>query len=107
MSEMNEKSRFNEIECYQALARVIDPELGIDIVELGLVYTLEIQDSTVSVEMTMTSPGCPLAEEILFEANNELLKISGVEKADIHLVWSPPWGPEKMTEDAQIALGLA
>ena len=94
-------------QCYEALARVIDPELGLDIVSLGLVYRVEVQGAQVLVDMTMTSPGCPVAEQLIFEANNEVLKIPGVEKAHVNLVWDPLWNPERMSPEAKMALGFA
>lgn len=91
--------------CWEALRKVIDPELQFDIVDLGLVYKLEAEGATVNMEMTLTSPGCPLAPQMVMSAENELLKVEGVEKANVKLVWSPPWTPEKMSEEAKIGLG--
>lgn len=92
--------------CWEALRNVIDPELQFDIVDLGLVYRVEIIGSTVEMDMTLTSPGCPLAPQMVMSAENELLKVEGVEKAVVKLVWSPPWSPEKMSEEAKAGLGL-
>jgi metal-sulfur cluster biosynthetic enzyme len=107
MTEENGAGQPIEEFCYEALSRVEDPELGIDVVSLGLVYSLAVQGSEVVVEMTMTSPGCPLSDQILFQANNELLKVDGVEKATVNLVWSPPWTPEMMSLEAKMSLGYA
>lgn len=93
--------------CYEALARVVDPELGLDAVSLGLIYRLEVKGTEVDIDMTMTSPGCPVAEDLLMQANNEVLKVPGVEKARVHLVWSPAWTPEMMSLEAKMALGFA
>ncbi|MGC8762879.1 MAG: metal-sulfur cluster assembly factor [Acidobacteriota bacterium] len=93
--------------CYKALEAVVDPELGLDVVSLGLVYRLEAKGGEVQVDMTMTSPGCPVADQLLLEANNALLKVPGVEKARVNLVWSPPWTPEMMSLEAKMALGFA
>lgn len=93
--------------CYEALGKVVDPELGLDVVSLGLVYSVVVEGSSVTVEMTMTSPGCPIADQILFEANNELLKVSGIENARVNLVWAPPWTPEMMSLEAKMSLGYA
>lgn len=93
--------------CWEALERVVDPELGLDVVSLGLIYSLAIEGSSAKVEMTMTSPGCPVADELLMRANNEILKVPGVESAEVRLVWSPPWTPEMMSIEAKMALGLA
>ncbi len=94
-------------QCLEALAKVIDPELGLDAVSLGLIYRVDVHGQEVVVDMTMTSPGCPLADQMIFEANNELLKLPGVEKASVNLVWDPPWTPERMTEEAKMTLGFA
>ena len=96
-----------EAECWAALERVMDPELGLDAVSLGLIYRLEVNGSDVQIDMTMTSPGCPVAEQLLMQANNEVLKVPGVEKARVNLVWSPPWTPEMMSLEAKMALGFA
>ncbi len=94
-------------QCLEALGKVIDPELGLDAVSLGLIYKVEVRDGEVVVDMTMTSPGCPLADQMIFQANNELLKVQGVERANVNLVWDPPWTPERMTEEAKMTLGFA
>jgi metal-sulfur cluster biosynthetic enzyme len=107
MSEMDKSPEGLEGECYQALSRVVDPELGLDAVSLGLVYRLALEGSSVEVDMTMTSVGCPVAEQLLMQAQNELLKVPGVEKARVNLVWSPPWSPEMMSLEAKMALGFA
>ncbi len=93
--------------CLEVLGKVIDPELGLDAVSLGLIYRVEVQGGEVLVDMTMTSPGCPVAEQLIFQANNELLKLQGVERATVNLVWDPPWTPERMSPEAKMALGFA
>ncbi len=93
--------------CYAALEQVVDPELGLDVVSLGLIYRLTVQGGEVEMDMTMTSPGCPVAEQLLLEANNALLKVPGVERARVNLVWSPAWTPEMMSLEAKMALGFA
>ncbi len=96
-----------ETACYEALGRVVDPELGLDAVSLGLIYRLQVEGGTVEADMTMTSVGCPVAEQLLMQAQNELLKVPGVERAKVNLVWSPPWTPEMMSLEAKMALGFA
>lgn len=100
------KNRIDVNSLWDALKKVYDPELQIDIVNLGLVYKLEVENSTVNIEMTMTSPGCPLVKQIAFNAENELLKVKGVEKVNLKIVWSPPWNPEKMSEEAKAILKI-
>jgi len=107
MADPEQGGEVTEQACYEALSKVEDPELGMDVVSIGLVYSVVVEGTSVSVEMTMTSPGCPLSDEILFQANNELLKVPGVEAAHVKLVWSPPWTPEMMSLEAKMVLGLA
>ncbi len=96
-----------ETACYEALERVVDPELGMDVVSLGLIYRLEVKDGVVDVDMTMTSVGCPVAEQLLMEANNQVLKVPGIQSGRVNLVWAPPWSPEMMSLEAKMALGFA
>ena len=107
MAEERADGAVTEEACYEALSRVVDPELGLDVVSLGLIYSLALEGGAATVEMTMTSPGCPIADQLLFQAQNELLKVPGLERADIRLVWTPPWTPEMMSLEAKMALGYA
>lgn len=85
-----------------ALRSVVDPEVGMNIVDLGLVYRIAIEDGTVVVEMTMTSPACPLGDLILDEADEALRrKLPAGTPLDLRLVWDPPWSPDRMTEKAR------
>jgi metal-sulfur cluster biosynthetic enzyme len=80
-----------------ALRAVKDPELNLNVIDLGLVYEVDVSEAgEVHVEMTLTSPGCPVGPEMLGEAQAVLEKIDGVTKADVELVWEPYWTPEKM-----------
>lgn len=96
----------NEAELIEALKQVIDPELMINVVDLGLVYEIDQQDGKVSVDMTLTSPACPAGPQIMQQAKMALEKLEGVEEANIKLVMSPPWTPERMTDDARDQLGI-
>ncbi len=96
----------SEAELIDALKEVIDPELMVDIVSLGLVYDVRQEEKTVHVEMTLTSPACPAGPQIIHQAKMSLEKFDDVEKADIKLVMDPPWTPERMTEDARDQLGI-
>ena len=89
-----------------ALRSVKDPELNINVVDLGLVYTIQIQDDQVDVEMTLTTPACPAGPEILRNAQGALEGIEGVARANVKLVMSPPWSPDKMSDDARDELGI-
>lgn len=88
------------------LRRVKDPELNLNIVDLGLVYTIEVTEGKdVHVEMTLTSPGCPSGAEIMSEAQRAIESVEGVGTADIELVWSPYWTPERMDPRLRAFLG--
>ena len=91
MSEKVTKEKVLEV-----LSQVYDPEIPIDIVNLGLVYDVQINDNTVDLKMTMTSPGCPSAREIILESQTLVSEIEGVKEANVEIVWDPPWSPEKM-----------
>jgi metal-sulfur cluster biosynthetic enzyme len=87
----------------ETLRQVIDPELGCNIVDLGLIYDVKISPNVVSVTMTLTTPGCPMHESISHGARTALLGIDGVNDAEIEVVWDPPWHPSMMTEQGRIA----
>lgn len=93
---------------YGALEQVIDPELGIDIVNLGLVYDVDLNDDGLAkITMTLTSMGCPLAPVIVDQVNAALADIPEVKSVDVDIVWSPPWTKDKMSRYAKIALGIS
>ncbi len=89
-----------------ALRTVKDPELNLNVVDLGLVYSIQTHGDRVEVEMTLTSPACPAGPEILRNAVSALEKVDGVTKADVRLVMSPPWSPERMSDAARDELGF-
>ncbi|WKZ82355.1 MAG: metal-sulfur cluster assembly factor [Acidimicrobiia bacterium] len=88
-----------------ALGEVIDPELGVPITELGLIYRVEIADGKASVEMTTTTPVCPLGSYLEGEIERRLLAVEGIEEVDVRQVFTPPWSPEMMTDTARRMLG--
>ncbi len=90
---------------WDTLAMVYDPELGIDLVDLGLVYRLEVRDGEVAVAMTLTTPGCPMSDSMPEAVERALLGIPGISRASVELVWEPRWAPEMMTERAKRELG--
>ena len=97
-----------ETDIREALRRVIDPELGVNIVDLGLVYRVEVEGARARIAMTMTSPACPLAEylkELVMSAIRQ--HVSDVVDVDVHLVWVPPWDPDMMSDEARRQLGEA
>lgn len=90
----------------QALRLVIDPELGVNVVDLGLVYDVSIDDGSVRVSMTMTTPACPLGESLAEEAEAAIRQnVPGVTSASVDLVWEPPWRPSMMSDAARARLG--
>lgn len=92
-------------EVMDALSNVIDPELGLDFVELGLIYGVEVQDGNVHVTFTLTTPGCPIGPQVTEQIEEFVGELDGVKSIDSEMVFVPPWSPEKMSEDAKFALG--
>jgi metal-sulfur cluster biosynthetic enzyme len=92
-------------EVMEALTNVIDPELGLDFVELGLIYGVQINDTTVHVTFTLTTPGCPIGPQVTEQIEEFVGELDGVNVVECEMVFVPPWSPEKMTEDAKFALG--
>lgn len=100
MSSVIDRARIEE-----ALRQVIDPELGLDVVDLGLVYGIELEGAAVRVALTMTTPACPLGEQIVRDAEDRLRAIDGIDDVSVELVWDPPWDPTRMSPAARDALG--
>jgi metal-sulfur cluster biosynthetic enzyme len=100
----------SEEAAFEALKQVIDPELFINIVDLGLVYKAEVEEvegkSNIKIEMTMTSPACPAGPQLLSQSKMVLGALEGVGNVEVKLVMVPPWTPDKMTEDARDQLGI-
>ncbi len=91
----------------EALKGVYDPEIGIDIVNLGLVYDVDIQDEgNVGIKMTLTTPGCPLGSTVQEAVKAVLESIDGVKNVDVQIVWDPPWNPSMMSDEAKQMLGI-
>ncbi len=90
----------------EALRDVIDPELGLDFVELGLIYDVEIEDGTVRVTYTLTSPGCPIGPQVSEQIEEFVSELAGVDAVHPTMTFSPPWTPDRMSEDAKFALGF-
>ncbi len=97
----------NVEEVTDALRDVIDPELGLDFVELGLIYDVEVQDEgTVKVTFSLTSPGCPIGPQVTEQIEEFVGELDGVTEVQSTMTFSPPWTPERMSEDAKFALGF-
>ena len=97
----------NEETLIEAIATVYDPEIPVNIYELGLIYVVEIDDNGgVKVEMTLTAPGCPSAQELPEQVQNAVLMVPGVTSCNVETVWDPPWDPSRMTEEARLQLNM-
>ncbi len=92
-------------EVTEALTNVIDPELGLDFVELGLVYEVEVDGGDVHITFTLTSPGCPIGPQVSEQMKEFVGELDGVENVHPHMTFNPPWTPDLMSEDAKFALG--
>jgi metal-sulfur cluster biosynthetic enzyme len=93
-------------EILAALRTVKDPELNVNVVDLGLVYTIQTRDREVDVEMTLTTPACPAGPEILRNAVSAIEKLEDVDKANVKLVMNPPWSQDRMSDEARDELGI-
>ncbi len=91
---------------YEALQDCYDPEIPVNIVDLGLVYDVEVADDTVEVKMTLTAPGCGMGGMIAANAESLIREIPGVKDASVDLVWDPPWDPSRISEEARQKLGI-
>lgn len=89
-----------------ALSNVIDPELGLDFVELGLIYGVEIDGGDVEVTFTLTTPACPIGPHVSEQMEEFVSELEGVKSVQCNMVFTPPWSPERMSEDAKFALGF-
>jgi metal-sulfur cluster biosynthetic enzyme len=92
-------------EVEEALTNVIDPELGLDFVELGLIYGIDVSGGDVHVTFTLTSPGCPIGPQVAEQIEEFVSELDGVSSVDSEMTFVPPWTPDKMSEDAKFALG--
>jgi FeS assembly SUF system protein len=91
----------------EQLRTVFDPEIPVNIYDLGLIYKIDIQDNgAVDIDMTLTAPGCPVAQTFPGVVENKVKEVDGVESAHVELVWDPPWSQENMTDDVKLQLGI-
>lgn len=96
-----------EKEVYEALKQVIDPELGVSIVDLGLIYSIKVDDENVChIHWTLTTMGCPIIEILQGSIYEAAMHVKGIAEASVKLVYYPQWTPEKMSQSARIALGV-
>ena len=91
----------------EQIKKIYDPEIPVNIYELGLIYKIEVDDKNkVNVDMTLTSPNCPVAESLPKDVKNIIMTIEGVSDVNLNLVWEPPWNKDKMSEAAKLELNL-
>ena len=91
----------------EEIKKIFDPEIPVNIYELGLIYKIEVDEKNkVNVDMTLTSPNCPVAESLPNEVKSNIMKVDGVAEVDLKLVWEPPWDKDKMSEAAKLELNL-
>ena len=90
----------------EEIKKIYDPEIPVNIYELGLIYEVIVKEKNVSVKMTLTTPNCPVAESLPKEVKDSIMNIDGVEKVDLDLVWDPPWDKSMMSEAAKLELNL-
>ena len=88
------------------IKKIYDPEIPVNIYELGLIYDVSVKEKTVKVKMTLTTPNCPVAESLPKEVKDSIMEIKGVDKVDLDLVWEPPWDKSMMSESAKLELNL-
>jgi FeS assembly SUF system protein len=99
--------RLSEEAVINAICTVYDPEIPVNIYELGLIYAVELSDSgNVKVEMTLTAPGCPSAQELPEMVRNAIAAVDGAGDVTVEVVWDPPWDPSRMSEDARLSLNM-
>ena len=88
------------------IKKIYDPEIPVNIYELGLIYDISVKDKNIKVKMTLTTPNCPVAESLPKEVKDSIMEIKGVDKVDLDLVWDPPWDKSMMSEAAKLELNL-
>ena len=95
-----------ETQVFEALKECYDPEIPVNLVDLGLIYDVKIIDDWVGVKMTLTTPGCGMSGMISQNVRNRVLKVPGVKEADVRIVWDPAWSPARMSAEAKKKLGM-
>ena len=91
----------------EEIKKIYDPEIPVNIYELGLIYKIEVDDrKKVNIDMTLTSPNCPVAESLPKQVKDNIMKVEGVSDVNLNLVWEPPWDKDKMSEAAKLELNL-
>jgi metal-sulfur cluster biosynthetic enzyme len=96
----------DELQILEALKQVHDPELMVNVVDLGLIYNVKLEEKSVEIDMTLTSPACPAGPQMIEQVKNAIRQLDGVQDVKVNLVMTPPWSPERMTEEARDQLGI-
>jgi len=105
MSEENKKLELESM-IVDALKRVYDPEIPVNVYDLGLIYEIETKDSTADITMTLTAPNCPMADILLNDVETYVGDVSGIDKVNINLTFDPPWDKDMLSDEARLELGL-
>ncbi len=103
---MSDQKTITGDDIFEALKDVYDPEIPVNVVDLGLIYDCAVEDGNVNVTMTLTFPGCGMGPQIAQQAEWRIAEIDGVEDVSVEIVHDPPWNPDMITEDGKIALGM-
>ena len=107
MSDTNDKVTELKDRIISALKEIYDPEIPVNIYDLGLIYRIDIDENAiVHLDMTLTAPGCPVAQTFPIQVADAIRAVDGVEDVVLEMVWDPPWSVERMTEEAKVALGF-
>jgi metal-sulfur cluster biosynthetic enzyme len=106
MTETKTKEPVSEAAIYEALKECYDPEIPVNVVDLGLIYDVKIIDDWAGIKMTLTSPGCGMSGIIAQSVRNRVLRIPGIKEADVRIVWDPQWNPSMMSGEAKRKLGV-
>ena len=96
----------NKEDVMKVLRQCYDPEIGISLVDLGLIYDVKVDGDKVHIKMTLTTPGCPMHSHMTQDVENKVKNMKGVKDVKVELVWDPPWTPERMTKEVRKKLGL-
>jgi len=90
----------------KVLKECLDPEIGINVIDLGFIYGVKVDKNKVHIKMTLTTPGCPMHSFIVEDIRNKVNKLKGVKEVNVELVWDPPWTPDRMSDEAKKKLGF-
>lgn len=96
----------SETAVVEALKQCYDPEIPVNVVDLGLIYSVQIADSQVDIQMTLTAVGCPMSSYISDDAKSKVMAVDGVESVNVNIVWEPRWSPDMITPDGRRKLGM-